>query len=212
MTIPLVVTKTWYEGQRVTSWGQPATQTNSSGSKSRQNLCQARPTEYIENLSASRRCLRVRTAVSTVVSGVLPGFQNLDCCTSYREDCLMCCPPRPSNKQGHNSDSKSFLAIGGLHEDKLCDTLQARATTNNVKNHSSSLLTTPYREQPRSTWIVVVYPRPAFSTTKRTNHAPISFDNKPKFLKATFYTGLRKIEIPKSMVVEALSWRSWRAS
>ena len=32
------------------------------------------------------------------------------------------------------------------------------------------------REQPRSTRILVTYSRPAFSATKRTNHAPISFD------------------------------------
>ena len=33
-----------------------------------------------------------------------------------------------------------------------------------------------------------------------------------KFLKATHCTKIRKIEIPRSMVVEALSWWSWRAS
>ena len=42
---------------------------------------------------------------------------------------------------------------------------------------SSNLLTT-YREQPRSTRIVVAYPRPALSATKRTNHAPTSFDKR----------------------------------
>ena len=36
--------------------------------------------------------------------------------------------------------------------------------------------------------------------------------NKSKFLKATHCTKIRKIEIPRSMVVEALSWRSRRAS
>ena len=30
--------------------------------------------------------------------------------------------------------------------------------------------------------------------------------NKPKFLKAAYHTEKMKIEIPKSMVVEALSW------
>ena len=30
--------------------------------------------------------------------------------------------------------------------------------------------------------------------------------NKSKFLKATHYTEIRKIEIPRSVVVEALSW------
>ena len=56
---------------------------------------------------------------------------------------------------------------------------------------------------PRSTRIVVAYPRPAFSATKRTNYAPISFDQhvkfKVKFLKATRRTKIRKIEIPRSM-------------
>ena len=33
-----------------------------------------------------------------------------------------------------------------------------------------------YREQPRSTRIVVAYPRPAFSATNRTNYVPTSFD------------------------------------
>ena len=32
------------------------------------------------------------------------------------------------------------------------------------------------------------------------------FINKPKFLNATHHTEKRKIEIPRSMVVEALSW------
>ena len=36
--------------------------------------------------------------------------------------------------------------------------------------------------------------------------------NKSKFLKASHCTKIRKIETPRSMVMEALSWRSWRAS
>ena len=36
--------------------------------------------------------------------------------------------------------------------------------------------------------------------------------NKSKFLMATHCTEIRKIEMPRSMVVEALSWRSRRAS
>ena len=51
---------------------------NQQGSKSRQNPCQVQPTENIGNLSASRRCLRVRTTVFTVFDGVLPVFQNLN--------------------------------------------------------------------------------------------------------------------------------------
>ena len=47
--------------------------------------------------------------------------------------------------------------------------------TEQCQNDSSNLLT-PYRKQPRPTRIVVTYPRPAFSEIKRTNHAPINFD------------------------------------
>ena len=43
------------------------------------------------------------------------------------------------------------------------------------QNGSSNLLT-PYREQPRPTRIVVAYPLPAFSATKRTSHASIGFN------------------------------------
>ena len=63
-----------------------------------------------------------------------------------------------------------------------------------------------YREQPRSTRIVVAYPRPAFSATNRTNSFQPVLINKSKFLKATHRTKIRKIEIPRSMVVETLSW------
>ena len=41
------------------------------GSKSRQNPCQVKPTENIDNLSASRRRLWVRTTVSTVWSAAI---------------------------------------------------------------------------------------------------------------------------------------------
>ena len=47
--------------------------------------------------------------------------------------------------------------------------------TDQGQNDSSKLLI-PYREQPQSTRIAFVYPRPAFSATKRTNHAPTRFD------------------------------------
>ena len=44
--------------------------------------------------------------------------------------------------------------------------LQAMAPTNNKTAYQTSF--TPYREQPRSTLIVVAYPRPAFSAENRT--------------------------------------------
>ena len=72
-------------------------------------------------------------------------------------------------------DSKCFLAIGTLHEDKILDTLQALAPTN-VKTIPQISFCTPYQEQPRSTRIVVAFPRPTFSATKRKNPAPIRFN------------------------------------
>ena len=62
---------------------------------------------------------------------------------------------------------------------------------------------TPYREQPRSTRIVVAYPRPAFSATNRTDtFQSVLINIISKFLKATHRTKIRKFEIPRSMVVE----------
>ena len=86
------------------------------------------------------------------------------------------------------------------------------APTNNKTVNQTSF--TPFREQPRSTRIVVAYPRPAFSATNRTNlFQPVLINNNySKFLKATHRTKIRKIEIPRSMVVKALSWWSRRAS
>ena len=78
------------------------------------------------------------------------------------------------------------------------------APTNNKTVHQTSF--TQYREQPRSTLIVVAYPRPAFSATNRTNTFQPVLINNSKFLMATHRTKKRKIEIPRSMVVEALSW------
>ena len=74
------------------------------------------------------------------------------------------------------------------------------APTNIKTVHQTSF--TPYREQPRSTRIVVAYPRPAFSATNPTNTFQPVLINNSKFLKATHRTKIRKIEIPRSMVVE----------
>ena len=93
---------------------------------------------------------------------------------------------------------------------KSYTTLQAMAPTNNKTVHQTSF--TPYREQPRSTRIVVAYPRPAFSAKKRSTTFQLVSINNSKFLKATHRTKIRKIEIPRSMGVEVLSWRSRRVS
>ena len=74
---------------------------------------------------------------------------------------------------------------------------------------SKRFIKPPYsiREQPRSTRNVVAYPRPAFSAKKRKNYAPTSFDQQVQVSQGhTFCTEIRKIEIPRSTVVEALNW------
>ena len=110
--------------------------------------------------------------------------------TSYREDCLMC--------SAHSTKSSKvtqniFLALGGLHEDTLFDTLGGMVSAS-VKTLSSNLLT-PYREQPRSTRILTAYPRPALSATKRTKITlqPVLI-NKSKFRKAAHTSFMQKEE------------------
>ena len=105
----------------------------------------------------------------------------------------------------HHGDNPLLRQTGIQIASKSYSTLQAMAPTNNKTVHQTSF--TPYREQPRSTRIVVAYPRPAFSATNRTNtFQPVLINNNSKFFKATHRTKIRKIEIPRSMVVEVLSW------
>ena len=136
------------------------------GSKSRQNPCQVQSPESIGNLSASRRCLWVRTTVSTVIVWSTTSISTSELLIQATEKTIWCAAP--SNKV-IKSDSKG----GWLHDDKLWDTLQGMASANAKTVHQTS----SYREQPRSTSTVVAYPRPALSATKRTNHAPSSFDS-----------------------------------
>ena len=79
----------------------------------------------------------------------------------------MCCPSTTVVE----SDPKRFLALVW----RLRVTHKTRSAPDQCHNGLSNLLTS-YREQSQSTRIVVVYPRPALSATKRTNHALISFD------------------------------------
>ena len=104
----------------------------------------------------------------------------------------------------HHGDNPLLRPTGIQIATKSYATLQAMAPTNNKTVHQTSF-TPYYREQPRSTRIVFAYPRPAFSATNRTNTFQPVLINISKFLKATHRTKIRKIEIPRSMVVEALS-------
>ena len=104
----------------------------------------------------------------------------------------------------HHGDNPLLRPTGIQIATKSYATLQAMAPTNNKTVHQTSF-TPYYREQPRSTRIVFAYPRPAFSATNRTNTFQPVLINNSKFIKATHRTKIRKIEIPRSMVVEALS-------
>ena len=111
---------------------------------------------------------------------------------------------RGTKVNGSHHDDNPLLRPTGIQiATKSYATLQAMAPTNSKTVHQTSF--TPYREQPRSTRIVVAYPRPAFSATNRTNTFQPVLINNSKFPKATHRTKIRKIEIPRSMVVEALS-------
>ena len=94
----------------------------------------------------------------------------------------------------HHGDNPLLLGPTGIQiATKSYATLQAMAPTNNKTVHRTSF--TPYREQPRSTRIVVAYPRPAFSATKSDKYVPTSFDQQySKFLKATHRTKIRKLK------------------
>ncbi|CAN0005587.1 unnamed protein product, partial [Ascophyllum nodosum] len=63
--------------------------------------------------------------------------------------------------------------------------------TGQFQNGSSNLLS-PYRDQPRSSRNVVVYPWPVFSAPKRTNHTPISFDQQAQVSRG--HTSCKKKE------------------
>ena len=80
----------------------------------------------------------------------------------------------------HHGDSPLLGPTGIQIATKSYATLQPMAPTNNKTVHQTSF--TPYREQPRSTRIVVAYPRPAFSATNRTNtFQPVLINNIPSF-------------------------------
>ena len=92
--------------------------------------------------------------------------------------------PRGTKVNGsHHRDNPLLRPTRIQIATKSYATLQAMAPTNNKTVHQTSF--TPYREQPRSTRIVVAYPRPAFSATNRTNAFQPVLINNSKFLKVT---------------------------
>ena len=68
---------------------------------------------------------------------MLPVFQNLIYELASEKDWVTCCP---SNKIKSDIIQNFFLALGGLHEDKLCETLQALAPTTVKTDYHTSIL------------------------------------------------------------------------
>ena len=91
-------------------------------------------------------------------------------------------PQRGTKVNGsHHGDNPLLRPTGIQIATKSYATLQAMAPTNNKTVHQTSF--TPYREQPRSTRIVVAYPRPAFSATNRTYTFQPILSTIPSFLR-----------------------------
>ena len=112
----------------------------------------------------------------------------------------MCCATNKVIK----SDTKRFQALGGLHEDKLCNILWAMAPTNVETVLQTSLL--HIKSNPDQFGLL----SPTNGQRSQQQSGQIKLQtvliNKLKFLKATHHTEIGKIEISRSMVVEVLSW------
>ena len=93
-------------------------------------------------------------------------------------------------QQSH--DTISFLALGGLHEDKLCVTLQEAMTPANVER----FMKPPYSisREPRSTQIVFADTQPAFPAPKRSKHAPIRL-SRPHINTEVYDGGLKLMQL-----------------
>ena len=102
----------------------------------------------------------------------------------------MCCPTNKVIK----SDTKRFLALGGLHEGMSCGILQAMAPT----NVETVFQTSSFHIESYSDRLELLVPQITLQSV---------LINKPKFLKAKHHTEIVKKKKTRSMVVvEALSW------
>ena len=99
---------------------------------------------------------------------------------------------------------KVFLALGGLRENKLCGTSQAMVPTNVKTDHQINIESNLDRLGSLSLQYPQRYEQQSGQVTLQS-----VLINKAKFLKATRHAKIRKIVIPRSMAVEALSveWR-----
>ena len=170
---------------------------NQQGSKSRQNPYQVYPPENIEKSSASSRYLWVRTTASTVWSAGSISESEV----RATEKTVWCAAHlSKSSKMAQHV----FLAFGGLHEDQSCSTLQKMAPITVKTVHQTSLL---HIESNLDRLILL---SPTHGQRSQQHSGEITLQtvliNKLKFLEATGDPEINNIVIPRSMVVEVLSW------
>ena len=93
-----------------------------------------------------------------------------------------------------NVGNSCFLALGGLNEDKLCDTSQAMAPTNLKTVYQNSLL----HIESKLDRLGLLSPTHGQSSQQPSVQITLQsvLIYKPKFLKATHHTKMSKIEIP----------------
>ena len=134
MSIPLMVTKS-YESQRITSWRQVSTQTNRDPNLDK-ILARSNQPRTSETYWRQGDVFGYELQFLMSINRVLPVFQNLNYKLQRKLSDVVYCP----SNQVIKSDKISFLALGGLHGDKLCDTLQGMAPTNVKTADQTSLL------------------------------------------------------------------------
>ena len=113
------------------------------------------------------------------INGVLP---------SYRQDCLMCCPFNKVIK----SHTRRCLALGGLLEDKSCDTLQAIAPIN-VKTVLQTSLLRIENNLDRLGLLLPTHGQRSQQQSGRITFQSLLI-NKSKFFRATHHAEIKKIE------------------
>ena len=170
--IPLVVTKRC-EGPQVKPWWQPATQATRHPNYGK---ILAKPNQPRTSETYRRQDDVFRYELQFLLSGVLPAFHNLNyklqrkivwCVLHIQQSYQKWIKKFSSSRTVTRKQGKRHSTSNGLDQ---------------CQNGPSNPLTS-YREESRSTQIVVAYPRPAFSATKRTNHAPTSFDQQVQVSK-----------------------------
>ena len=111
----------------------------------------------------------------------------------------------------HDGDNPLLRPTGIQIATKSYATLQVMAPTNVKTVHQTSLL---HIESSLDRLGLLSPTHDERSQQQQSGQKTLQpvFINKSKFLKATHRTKTRKIELPRSMVVEALSWSSRRAS